>query len=124
MRLVSGAENGQAYLWDLNQTEGNGKYEQIYEITPGASSDRTQIGSSHIGGNGWTSMTWSSDGNCLAGVREQSKGKVTLTHIKKVVEFKGQKFVKYMSINILILLLFSKKKFHLLHHISGKLHEH
>ena len=28
-------------------------------------------------------MTWSSDGNCLAGVREQSKGKVTLTHIKK-----------------------------------------
>ena len=31
MRLVSGAENGQAYLWDINQTEGNGKYEQIYE---------------------------------------------------------------------------------------------
>ena len=88
MRLVSGSENGKAYLWDLNQTEGNDKYEQIYEITPGASSDRSQIGSSHIGGNGWTSMTWSSDGNCLAGVREQSKGKVTLTHIKKVVESK------------------------------------
>ena len=103
MRLVSGAENGQAYLWDLNQTEGNSKYEQIYEITPVASSDRTQMGSSHIGGNGWTSMAWSSDGNCLAGVREQSKGKVTLTHIKKVVEFKGQKLKSSYSIDFTII---------------------
>ena len=86
MRLVSGGENGQAHLWDLNQTEGNGKYQKIYEISSGPSSGQTQSGSTNHDKAGWVSMSWSSDGNCLASLREQSKGEITLTHIKKVFD--------------------------------------
>lgn len=93
MRLVSGGDNGQAYLWDLNQTEGNGKYQRIYEIGSGTAPGQTQSGPSHNDRNGWASMTWSSDGNCLASVRQHSKGEVTLTHIKKVSYLKSLKFV-------------------------------
>ena len=93
MRLVSGGDNGQAYLWDLNQKEGNGKYQRIYEIGSGTSSGQPQSGYSHNDIYGWSSMTWSSDGNCLASIRQQSKGQVTLTHIKKVFQWINLKTV-------------------------------
>ena len=86
MRLVSGGENGQAFLWDLSSSGTNNQPQKVYEITSGASNAQTYPVGSHreSGSNGWTSMTWSSDGSCLASAREKSKGIVTLTHVKKV----------------------------------------
>ena len=86
MRLVSGGENGQAFMWDLSQTEANNKYQKVYEITSGSSTVQTNPASfsREPSVNGWSSMTWSSDGSCLASARERSAGIVTLTHIKKV----------------------------------------
>ena len=86
MRLVSGGQNGQAFLWDINSFTSYGRYHKVYEITTGSSSSQIIPGNSSNGicNSGWASMTWSSDGNCLASVREGSKGIVTLTHIKKV----------------------------------------
>ena len=99
MRLVSGGENGQAFLWDVNKSESNGKYHKVYEITTGSNGGHISSGNSYTGSNtsAWASMTWSSDGNCLASVREKSEGIVTLTHIKKVREnccFKPDKVAK------------------------------
>ena len=86
MRLVSGGENGQAFLWDLNGEKPNGKYDKVYQITTDDVSTTIKSDTSRrdISCNGLASMTWSSDGNCLASTRESSEGIVTLTHIKKV----------------------------------------
>ena len=86
MHLASGGGNGEAFLWDINKADPSGKYHKVYEITSGSSSSQNNPGSSSngISTNGWASMTWSSDGNCLASVRERSNGMVTLTYIKTV----------------------------------------
>ena len=86
MRLVSGGENGQAFLWDLNGERPNEKYDKAYQIATDDVSTTIKSDTSRrdISCNGWASMTWSSDGNCLASAREHSEGLVTLTHIKKV----------------------------------------
>ena len=86
MRLVSGGENGQAFLWDLNGERPNEKYDKAYQISTDDVSTTIKSDTSRrdISSNGWASMTWSSDGNCLASARENSEGVVTLTHIKKV----------------------------------------
>ena len=86
MRLVSGGENGQTFLWDLNGERPNEKYDKTYQIATDdvSTTIKSETSRRDISYNGWASMTWSSDGNCLASTREKSEGVVTLTHIKKV----------------------------------------
>ena len=77
MRLISGGESGQAFLWDISQSEPS--YRKIYEVSTASSTAQT---SGLL--KGWVSATWSSDGSCVAGARDRSTGVITLTHIKKV----------------------------------------
>ena len=78
MRFISGGESGQAILWDFSLSEP--AYRKIYEVSSTASSTAQTNGLPKR----WVSATWSSDGSCIAGARDNSTGVITLTHIKKV----------------------------------------